>query len=1038
MNASPVRVSHRATRSAVLTAGLISFACTGICAPAEELSFNRDIRPILSDKCFRCHGPDAAALKGDLRLDSREDVLRERDGYQVIVPGHPERSNLVERVTHVDEDEVMPPRDSTSELSGGEIAILKRWISEGARYEKHWSLVPPQRSPDSDLDSFVSKHLKKNGMSLSPEASKETLIRRLSLDLTGLPPSIQEVDVFLADHSPEAYERLVDRLLDSPRFGERMAVHWLDAARYADTNGYFGDKERTMWPWRDWVINAFNGNMPFDQFTIEQLAGDLLPDATQSQLIASGFNRNHMTNNETGIEDEEFRIEYVADRVKTTSTVWMGLTVECARCHDHKYDPISQKDYYRFFAFFNHIPERGLATGSGGSPPLLKVPSPGQIAEKEQLKQTLKKEEEIFRPVATALEHAQNEWEKSAVKNLPEVSTDGLVAKLSFDGDDSVSPAKTARGRIGNAVMLDGNESLAIPGVPRLTRENPFSVAAWIYTEERSPGCVVSKIDDTTGFEGFDLVVRQGIVMANFDSGKPEDGILSVAAKEKLPIKQWHHLLLTHDGSGKAGGVKIYINGKPSAMEVVDDSLKGDFATNEPFRVGGRKASALFKGRIDEVRFYDRKLEGDEALSVAETQFLRGVLSMTANDRSKSESKGLREHFLSTGATDAQQAAVRNIESLRTQVTDHEASIPNVMVMKEKEGEAIAHVLERGEYNQPGEKVTAGIPTVFGDIEKTDSLNRLDLAGWFVSQGNPLTARVIVNRFWLQLFGTGIVSTSEDFGTQGEWPSHPELLDWLACEFIENGWDVKDLLRTIVTSKTYRQQSGGSPEDFSRDPNNRLLARGPRFRMEAEMIRDSALLIGGLLHEKIGGASVKPYQPPGLWKEVSYGGELVYEPDEGTGRHRRSLYSYWKRQVPPPSMLLFDAPTRETCTVGRTLTNTPLQALVLMNDPAFLEAARGLAERVLKAANLSGDEAKIIHAFRTATARAPSKTETATLLKVHAQVSKTYRDDPDAAGTLLGTDKTEKPGSSSATAELAAWTATANVILSMDETITKF
>ncbi len=784
MNTSPSKRPHRNIASClILTGGLFGlgpllFPTT---STAAEVSFNRDVRPILSDKCFRCHGPDAAALEGDLRLDLREDVVKERDGYRVITPGHPGESVLIDRIFHEDDDEVMPPADSRSKLSAAEKEILRRWISEDARYEKHWSLVKPTRTEISEkgeatrtqnvLDAFVLARLKKEGMSFSQEASRETLIRRLSIDLTGLPPSIEEIDAFLADKSPDAYSRLVDRLLNSPRYGEKMAVHWLDSARYADTNGYFSDGNRTMWPWRDWVIHAFNENMPFDQFTIEQLAGDILPKPTQSQLIASGFNRNHMTNNETGIDEEEFRTEYVADRVKTTSMVWMGLTMECARCHDHKYDPISQKDYYRFFAFFNNVPERGLATGSGGSAPLLAVPSARQIAEGEALKTTLEEREKEFRPMAEALNLAQAKWETSVLDTLPEINSKGLISHLDFDENDRNAPAgelkgrgietvETVAGQMGNAIALNGNSVVEIPASPRFERADSFSLAAWINTRESSPGCVISKMDETTGFRGFDLVVRRSMVIASLKSNQQDGGSLIVAAEDKLPTRQWYHILLTYNGSGKAAGLQIYLDGKPAQMQVISDSLKGNIATDEPFRVGGRKTSAFFQGSIDEVLIYDRKLENGEVLHLANNQFLRGVISTPVKERSQFEADGLREHFLLTAATETQKKAVQKMKAIRDMVAEHKAAIPVVMVMKEKDGESTAHILERGEYNQPGEKVGAGVPEIFESASQNPPLksqDRLDLAQWLVSPENPLTSRVIVNRIWQQLFGTGIV-----------------------------------------------------------------------------------------------------------------------------------------------------------------------------------------------------------------------------------------------------------------------------------------
>lgn len=962
---------------------------------AEQVSYNRDVRPILSDNCFRCHGPDEATRKAKLRLDR---------------PGLDLSEQLIARITHADVDERMPPPDTGQQLTQAQVETLRRWVAQGAKYERHWSLIPPTRPrvPGADgprvrnaIDAFVQQRLQTKRLTFSPEAGREMLIRRLSLALTGLPPTIGEVDEFLADKLPGAFERLVDRLLRSSHYGERMAGPWLDAARYADTNGYFTDNERTMWPWRDWVIRAFNANMPFDQFTIEQLAGDLLPNATLQQKIATGFNRNHMVNNESGLIPEEFRVEYVADRVKTTSTVWMGLTVECARCHDHKYDPISQRDYYRFFAYFNNIPEKGLDGSRGNAAPLLNVASREQETTIANLERRLRHAENEFKPVDTEVGKAQKVWEKVALSDLSAPPADGLVAHYSLDGKINGS-ARSAPGLLGKGANYRGGEVIEIESAPDFGADRPFSAAVWV--KPSAAGCILSKMDEANHMRGFDLVYRKNKVLAHLVNRWPESDI-EVRTVASIPTRQWNHLLVTYDGSAKASGVAVYLNGIQQPLTVERDNLNGSIANDQPLRIGRRQASASYKGMIDDVRIYDRKLSHEEARRLAITQFLRGALNTAPEKRDRSIKQRLREHFLAHHALEEHRRADETIKRKRKELAALKSAQPVMMVMSEMKKARQAYLLERGEYNKQREKLESGIPAVFRSLPDNVAPDRLGLARWLMRRDNPLTARVIVNRVWAQLFGRGIVATPEDFGTQGAWPEYPELLDWLACEFRDSGWDLKRLVQLIVTSTTYRQTSHASPELIRRDPANRLLARGPRIRMDAETLRDNALAASGLLVIRHGGPSVKPYQPAGLWKEMTYDGQLGYTTDTGANLHRRSLYTYWKRQAPPPNMLLFDAPTRETCTVARPRTNTPLQALVLMNDPTFIEAARHLAERMIRQPD------PLRFGFRSVLARQPTQTELQTLTDLYqAQLNDSTR--------------------------LFALTTAANVILCLDETIT--
>lgn len=1049
---------NRSRSIGLLITGLI-LSCLMTChsnATASEVSdvqYSRDVRPILSEKCFHCHGPDAAARQADLRLDRPDEVTADRGGYRVIEPGKPTLSVLLHRVTSDSDDERMPPADSGVSLTAAEIEILRRWIEEGARYQRHWSFIPPQRPdlpatatrswPQNAIDRFVLRKLERHQLEPRPPTAPSTLIRRISLDLTGLPPSLNEIDEFerrFQQDRATAVADLVDRLLKSPRYGEQMAVSWLDAARYADTNGYFTDNDRTMWPWRDWVINAFNSNMPFDQFTIEQLAGDLIADATPDQKIATGFNRNHMVNNETGIIEEEFRVEYVADRTDTTATVWMGLTFGCARCHDHKYDPISQYDYYRLFAFFNNVPERGLSGSSGNSSPTLKVPVDNLQRRLDEVLVELAAAEQESAALEKRLAEAQAAWEADAITRLAPLPESDLVAHLKFDSASSdaagADSESLVEGFLDAAVRLNGDGCVRFDGEADFEHDEPFSIGSWVLPE--SAGCVFSRMDDVDDLRGFDVTLRKSKVTVNLVHRWKRNSI-QLATTSSLPTGQWHHLLVTYDGSSQASGLTVYINGRPQPVEVFHDNLTGSIRNAEPFRIGRRQSSASLTGLVDEVRIYGCELDADEVKRLADTQMIYGILSKPDHKRSPSLKRKLRSWFIAN-QTDEQTITMQaRLERLRQEANRLKRFQPTTMIMDELNPSRSTFVLLRGEYDQPGQKVSPGLPE-FRRIEeaartaKPASLTRQDLAEWLVSPANPLTARVTVNRIWQQLFGVGIVKTPDDFGTQGDWPSHPDLLDWLAVELVGSGWDLQHILKLIVSSATYQQSSDAPPESFAVDPENRLLARGPRFRMNAEMLRDNALAISGLLVEKAGGPSVKPYQPAGLWKEVTYDADSEYVQDTGESLYRRSLYTFRKRQAPPPSLLTFDAPTRETCTVQRSRTNTPLQALVLMNDPTFIEAARHLGERVMRLPH-SSDADRVASAFRAATARRPTAAETGILLEILQAQKAAYRRDPNAALDLLSVGESERDHSLTP-ADAAAWTTVASTILSLDETIT--
>ena len=1031
-------------------------AVAGVAAEDSLVQYNRDVRPILADRCFRCHGPDGAAREAELSLDRRADAIADRDGQRAIEPGMPTTSALMRRITSADPDVRMPPPESGAELSDHDVEVLRRWIADGATYDQHWSFVAPVRPvppettdpawAENAIDRFVIARLKREGMVPSPEATPATLIRRVSLDLTGLPPTLPEVDAFEREWdigADVAYRRVVDRLLTSPRYGERMATAWLDAARYADTNGYFTDENRSMWPWRDWVIRAFNDNMPFDQFTIEQLAGDMLPDASTDQQIASGFNRNHMVNNETGIIEEEYRVEYVADRVDTTATVWLGLTIGCDRCHDHKYDPVTQKDFYRLFSVFNNVPEKGLSGSQGNSAPYLKVLLDSQRMALNDFHRKVSKAEASFAAVRSQIDQAQAQWESTAHETVPTAPDRGLVGHFSFDDDDPIAsrigPVEIAAGVSGNAASFSGDAHISVQDVGNFDRDHAFSFGGWV--QPSGAGCVVSKMDDANGMQGYDLSLRKGKAIVNLVHRWNQNAI-RVASIEAVPFGQWRHLFVTYNGSGKAAGIRIYVDGKQQAVEVSDDNLTGSIRNSEPLRLARRQSSASYSGLMDNVRIYDRGLSPDEVKDLVFDQFVRGIIAIPPTKRNDVQQRTLRDWFVENLADENLARTATRLHELKSREQQMLKNVPTTMVMQESEKPRPTFVLVRGEYDQHGEQVTPGVPEFLDDRsrsadgkQKAEVRNRLQFAEWLVDRSNPLTARVTVNRLWQQVFGVGLVTTVDNFGIQGEWPSHPDLLDWLAVELIESGWDIKHLLRTIVTSKTYRQTARCSTQLLLADRENRLLARGPRFRMNAEMIRDNALAIGGLLTHRIGGASVKPYQPAGLWSEVTYDGNAVYTQATGESLYRRSLYTFWKRQVPPPNMVVFDAPTRETCSVQRSRTNTPLQALVLMNDPTFVEAARKLAEQtMLKPGRMEED--RIALAFRAATARRPTGEESRVLLQIYRQQREVLRSDPASATKLLDVGASTRDETLNQI-EHAAWTTVASVILCLDETITK-
>jgi len=1033
------------------------------------VDFNREIRPILSDNCFKCHGPDDKHRMANLRLDLRDGGAF-RANRPLLVAGDAAKSILYQRIAHADKSRRMPPANADTHLTDHQIALIKEWIDEGAKWEMHWAFTAPKRpevptvkTPTwvrNPIDNFVLARLEAENLHPSPEADRATLLRRVSFDLTGLPPTPEEVAAFVADKSPDAYEKQVDRLLHSPHYGERMAMQWLDLARYADSHGYHIDSHRDMWPWRDWLIRAYNDNMPFDRFTILQLAGDLLPNASQADKIATGFNRNHMINFEGGAIPDEYLVEYVADRAETVSNTWMGLTMGCARCHNHKYDPITQKEFYQLFAFFNSVGEKGLDGREGNAAPVLQLPTPEQESRAKELESKIKAAEAIVN--AQAVADAVEKWKAGLAGKPARISHAGLAAHYPMDGSliDASGHYLNGRtvkgdptfgeGQIAKAISFDGQTLLSFGNTGRLERNQAFSVALWV----RPPGSkqeepVFEKIADAKTRRGFELWFDEPVLIGiqnraaqmefRLTSNWPTK-TLRVRTKDRYPRAEWKHFAATYDGSGKASGVQLFVDGKRAAIEVVSDTLEGDTGSDAELLVGVKEPDAgAFSGSLDDVRFYSRALPANEVEEMAVEYPVRAILSGIGGKLTKNEETRLREHYLRFVADPALHEQYAALKQLRIDSAALQKQILTTMVMSEMEKPRDTFVLGRGDYRNHTEKVEPGTPAILPPlkIHNGKRATRLDLAEWLVDPSHPLTARVAVNRYWQLYFGTGLVKTAENFGSQGDPPSHPELLDWLATEFVEKKWNVREMQRLIVTSATYRQASKTTPELIEKDPENRLLARGPRFRLPAEMVRDNALTVSGLLNGKVGGSSVFPYQPKGLWEEMAFGDGFsmqTYVQSHGPDLYRRSMYTFWKRTVPPAQMSVFDAPDREKCTIRRTVTNTPLQALVLLNDPTYLEAARVLAEHVLVAQKDPLKRAAL--AFELATLRKPDKSEVSVLSNLAKTELVTYKKNPGEADKLLRNG--EKPLDPKLDKlELAAWTTVTSAILNLDETITK-
>ena len=928
------------------------------------MQFNRDIRPILSDKCFHCHGPDSKNQKADLRLDVREAAIK--DGH--ITPGKPELSMIIERILSTDEDEVMPPpKAKMGTLTPAEVATLKQWIAEGAEYEAHWSFIPlkPEAMKGQDIDKIVSAGLKERGLDLQPEATAETLVRRVSFDLTGLPPSPEEVAMFTADHAlnPEsAMEKLVTRLLASPHYGERMAVDWLDVARYADSYGYQVDRERDVWPWRDWVVKAFNDNLSFDQFITWQLAGDLLPNPTDEQVMATAFNRLHQQESEGGSVEEEYRVEYVADRVQTVATAFLGLTFECSRCHDHKYDPITQKEYYGMFSLFQNIDEAGLYSFFTPSPPtpammLTDAPTKEKLL---ALETKIKGLEQAVKPLVTP-DLSRGELAHFTFDELKGNKLADALAKT----EDKTSATlkgenKLVEGKLGKALQFTGDDPVDTP-LGNFKREEPFSISLWLKTPDVKDRAVVmhrSRAWTDAASRGYELLIEEGRLKWSLIHFWPGNAI-SIRSKQPLAINEWTQVVVTSDGSSRAAGLHLYVNGKLAEVEIVRDALTktiqgggGDnISLGERFRDRGFKG-----GMIDDLRVFNRDVSSTEPLNA---DLLKARAEFYALQDEQRE----------------------------------------IMVMRELPQPKKAYVLTRGEYDKRTEEVGPVTPAALSPFPKDAPMNRLGFARWLTAPDHPLTARVTVNRLWNGFFGRGLVKTTEDFGSQGERPMYPELINYLATRFIHGGWDMKALVKEIVMSRVYRQRSIADAKTMADDLENQWLARGPRFRLPAEMIRDNALAMAGLLKLTVGGPPVLPYEMTEAFKPAGPGaGDAVY---------RRSLYTSWRRTSPPPAMVAFDAPRRAVCTSKRERTDSPLQALILLNGVQYVEAARVLGENLHRYAK--GDVDKMIGmAFQLCLSRDPDAKEQSICRQLYQEQLAHYQTAPKEAEALFKTGSAKR------------------------------
>lgn len=1044
---------------------LLGLSLAGPAFGAAPVVFNRDIRPILADACFHCHGPDPGTRKAGLRLDTEAGffTLSKDAEMPPVTKGKPEKSSLFQRLISKDADEVMPPAEAHKDLKPAQIALVKAWIEQGAPWQPHWSFIPPVRSPlpivkntawaRNSVDRFILAALEQKGLTPAPEADRYSLIRRLSLDLTGLPPSPEQVQAFINDQAPDAYEKLVDLFLKSERYGEHRARYWLDAARYGDSHGLHFDKPREMWPYRDWVVKSFNRNQPFDKFTVEQIAGDLLPEPTEDQLIATGFQRCNITTNEGGTIDEENLANYAADRVQTLGWVYMGLTTNCAQCHDHKFDPITQKDYYSLAAFFRNTTQKAKdGNVKDGLGPILVLPTdkdrprwsalPAEIAAtKTQMAADRKAAAPKFDQwLATAKpdELDKDVPAKGMVAHLPlnegagsEVTgVCGANTKFKATGEVSWKPD----GKIGPAPVMRPGATFDLGNVGDFEKNHAFSYGAWVRAGKLGlSGGILARMDEKSAYRGWDLYQNDRFFSVHVINTWPTDALKVTTQKPSVRPGVWQHVFVTYDGSGRAGGIKMFIDGVEQVMKVEVNALKGSIKTTTPTRIGQRSDGQIFtEGSVQDVRIYDRRLSTDEVGMLSKVGPLR--LMLATAKRGPKQKEALFEHYLATRDS-AYQGDSKKSAQLEAEQTAIKARSPLTHIQEERmDAKPMANILMRGQYDKIGDAVEAAPPAALGALPANAPKNRLGLAQWIIDAKNPLTARVVVNRFWQELFGRGLVVTSEDFGIMGAAPANQELLDWLAVDFRESGWDVKRLYRMLVTSAAYRQAAVITKEKIEKDRDNLLLSRGPRFRMDAEMIRDYALAISGTLSPKMGGPGTMPYQPENIWEVVGLGTER-YTQDKGENLYRRTIYNFWKRMAPSPNMDIFNAPSREVSCVRRDRTNTPLQALVTMNDPQFIEAARNLAQHALKQGG--NDTARTFGYITDHVLCRPLRGDELPILKSSlADLSQYYRTQPADAEALLKVGETPVD-STLDKSTLAAWTMLCNQLMNLDEVLNK-
>lgn len=1038
----------------------------------EVVDFNYHVKPILSDRCYQCHGPDEKTRKAGLRLDIESLAFSKLEsGKRAFSAGNLYKSESARRILHQDPDIVMPPPEANLQLTQREKAMILKWIEQGAEWKEHWSFLPPQnkipKSKDNTLshpiDMFVKNKLDQEGLDFSPKASKAILVRRLYFDLTGLPPSIEAVDEFINDNSEKAYENLVDRLLNTPAHAERMALDWMDLSRYADSHGLHADGIRTMWPWRDWVLKAFQENMPYDQFVTWQLAGDLIPEATQEQKLATAFNRNSPMTAEGGVIDEEWRLHYVFDRTETLSTAFMGLTVACAKCHDHKFDPISQKDYYQLTAFFNNIRELGMTGDDGEFGPLLPLTDEQTQSKLDQLNQSMSA---IKKELAITSEELKQVYEYSdelikKTKAQPNLLFHGKFEEISqisksrhsvdgkkdFYGRSDQTP-EVVEGIKGNAFKFSkDHDQLYITNklIPKMEWTEPFSLSLWLNTSKRKQESTQTLVANSGGkndlWRGWECYLDdQNRVNIRLINVTPSN-LIHVRTVDSIKTNQWQHLAVTLDGTGKTEGVQLFLNGEKIAQQGIINNLyktmiptkrdrkKGFVETDRSLIVGKSYEGStgdygLFMGKLDEFKFFKGVLTPFE---------VRSIHAENTNQKIETPWEEVQQHLIEKNSEIVK--IKKKLKNNREEYLKTYTPIEEIMVMREMDQARPTYLYNRGVYSEPLYTVEAKVPAALPAMDESLPKNRLGLSQWLFDPKNPLTARVAVNRYWQMIFGQGLVGTPNDFGVQGQLPSHPELLDWLAIRFRQN-WDVRALIKEMVLSKTYQQQSVSNELLDQKDPNNILLARANVSRLPAEIIRDNALKVSGLLNPKFGGESVMPYQPDGLWKEKNNFSTFLYEYEQSAGDdlYRRGLYTFIRRTSPPPNMMTFDATSREVCTVKRDVTSTPLQALVLLNDPQFFEASRVFAERMIK--NKDRLEDQIRFGFRLATSRYPKQEELEILVDLYNNQYDFFRNNRDKAYQIISVG--EKPRDKNIySVKTAAMTMVANTLLNHNETYTR-